>query len=60
MDGLVRDLANFCTDGQIIAWCDIHVVLWKYQTTKSGKWWTVQSILQSSDPITALDYKEGV
>jgi hypothetical protein len=53
------DLRAIHADGKIIAWCDVHVVIWKYQTGKHGRIWTVQSTLQSSDPITTLDYKEG-
>ena len=44
---------------KIIAWCDVHVVIWKYQTGKHGRIWIVQSTLQASDPITTLDFKEG-
>jgi len=53
------DLRAILADGEIIAWCDVHVVIWKYQTGKHGKIWIVQSTLQSSDPIATLDYKEG-
>ena len=52
-------LRAILADGKIIAWCDVHVVIWKYQTGKHGRVWTVQSTLQSSDPIATLDYKEG-
>jgi hypothetical protein len=60
MDWYVSCIAReVLAHGKIIAWCDVHVVIWKYQAGKHGKAWAVQSTLQSSDPITTLDYKEG-
>lgn len=60
-DGLVRHSRSSWVyiDRKIIAWSDVHVVIWKYQSGKHGKTWVVQSTLQASDAITTLDFKEG-
>lgn len=44
---------------QIIAWTDVHVVLWSRQIIKGTNSWSVHSTVLASDPVTTVDYKEG-
>lgn len=44
---------------KVLAWSDVHVVLWKAQSIKGTHTWAVHSTVLASEPITTLDYKEG-
>lgn len=44
---------------KVLAWSDVHVVIWKAQSIKGTHTWAVHSTVHASEPITTLDYKEG-
>jgi hypothetical protein len=44
---------------KVLAWSDVHVVIWKAQSSKGTYTWAIHSAVLASEPITTLDYKEG-
>nr|XP_019048640.1 WD-repeat protein [Kwoniella bestiolae CBS 10118]OCF27570.1 WD-repeat protein [Kwoniella bestiolae CBS 10118] len=51
--------ASTSSIGDIVAWTDVHVVLWQYLSSKKAGSWAVHSTVLASNPIQSLDFRAG-
>ncbi|OCF41725.1 hypothetical protein I317_04429 [Kwoniella heveanensis CBS 569] len=57
--GIVQGVCCSTADGLILAWSDVHVVLWRYLSSKGNAGWTVHSTVVATSCITCLDFVAG-
>ncbi|KAK8845415.1 hypothetical protein IAR55_006128 [Kwoniella newhampshirensis] len=57
--GNVQGVSCSSSESLIIAWSDVHVVLWQYLPSRSRGNWNVHSTVVASSPITCLDFLAG-
>ncbi|WVQ94063.1 hypothetical protein IAU59_001141 [Kwoniella sp. CBS 9459] len=57
--GKVQGVCCSTAEGLILAWSDVHVVLWRYLSSKGNAGWTVHSTVVATSSITCLDFVAG-